>query len=209
MKYVADDWGLSREINDAILQLVSLEMIQRVSVLTTSDHSDFRLDELKDSNIEFSLHLDLTYNRVSSSLRSLALRPPPDLVLCREIERQVTEFERLGFRFEYLEAHEYAHCLPSVAHCVSVLEFDNLRGIRKMIDWRHPLAKAGSAICFQHSYKKFAPLEVLEFVPGKLSKIPMVVHPASSNSFDSRDSWRAKRVKEFRTLIESAALQDC
>lgn len=206
MKYVADDWGLSREINDAILQLISVGLIQRVSVFAAARYTDYRIEELKSSTAEFSLHLDLTNNEVSPSLLALALRPPSDLVLSKAIEKQIDAFQRLGFHFQYLEAHEYAHCIPRVARCIGHMKLDSLAGVRKMVDWRHPLAAFSSAICFRDYYKSFRPLRVVQFFPGKTASLPMVIHPATSDSLDTRDPWRAKRVREFHQVMKLAAL---
>lgn len=63
-RFAADDWGLSRQINEAILALASANMLHSVSILSNGPHLVHRLEELLKAQrrigFTLALHLNLT-----------------------------------------------------------------------------------------------------------------------------------------------------
>ncbi len=204
--FVADDWGLSKPINDSILLLVKCGLVGRVSLIVNAPFTEYLLDELKKYSVDISFHFNLT-SGVKSAHRAVGFR---DLVLGRyersfvsdQFAIQVEVSKQLGLAFSILESHQYIHFIPSIGKLLAPLLLRNkILQIRSQESVLHPTAKLGSFWAFRTNYKEelgFEKIMTAEFLlTSKDTTKLMVIHPASSVSEDTQDPWRFKRYKQF------------
>lgn len=208
--FVADDWGLSKEINDAILYLVNKNLILRVSIMAETQYTNYRLDELLKSGVRTSFHFNLTFGEKMSSLSKIFLTNESKKIE-DQFHQQLNSLKSNGITVDSLESHQYVHCIPSVARLIAPWCKENLLfNIRVHSDRRHLLATCFSYYSFKKIYKLeqgFKPLFTREFQSSSLSNDhPMVIHPATNDSYDVRDTWRKKRVNEFNKIKQSFSL---
>jgi chitin disaccharide deacetylase len=125
----ADDFGLSKAINAAVVELVELGRISAVSCMTLASHSQqgaFALRELRES-VGVGLHFNLTEGEDGWPLSKLMLasfagRLP--LVGVRDrLDRQLDAFEEAFVTPpDFIDGHQHVHMLPGVRRTlVSVL----------------------------------------------------------------------------------------
>jgi predicted glycoside hydrolase/deacetylase ChbG (UPF0249 family) len=143
--YVADDFGLAPEVDQAIRELALRGRVDAVSVLATTGRR-LEVQPLLERGVELGLHFDLTCGRplcaateVPSLLdergRFLSL---PRLMaralgrairaeeVCRELDAQWEYLQQLCLGLHHLDGHQHVHLLVSVFPAV----LGWLRGVR-------------------------------------------------------------------------------
>jgi len=109
MKFIVDDWGLSREINQAVLRLAQRDVLFGVSLLVDSDHCDYLLEELLGfSHIEIGLHLNFTTVFQGKKRFSLPFSKS-------KMESQYDSLLLKTQRVNYIDGHHHVHLWPGIA----------------------------------------------------------------------------------------------
>src|SRR5438067_1188540 len=112
----ADDWGLSPEINDAILELARRKIIARVSIMVRQVSVTYKLKDLLEiPNITHGLHFDLTSTQQKRPLPLLfewlfswgARRKKLKDEVRQELRSQLEKAETLGIKISYFDSHEH------------------------------------------------------------------------------------------------------
>ncbi len=204
--FVADDWGLSKPINEAILQLVKYGLVGRVSLMTNVPNTEYLLDDLKRYPIDISFHFNLT-SGVKSGNKMINFR---DLFFGKFERNFVTDqfssqfqiSKQLGMNFSILESHQYIHLIPKIGKILVPLLVENkILQVRSQESILHPAAKLASVWSFSSNYKEqrgFSKAMTTEYLfYRERSKKLVVIHPANSVSSDGSDPWRKKRYHQF------------
>ncbi|MGK5090083.1 ChbG/HpnK family deacetylase [Bdellovibrionota bacterium FG-2] len=131
-----DDWGISKGVNDGIIELAKRGIVQRASALANGAHLNHRLTELLAiPGFEIGLHLNLTYAR---SLATEEFNPTPFRLLLKwlnpfgdreklkrelaaEFEAQLSTLTTAGIEVRYLDGHHHAHLIPGVLEALAPL----------------------------------------------------------------------------------------
>lgn len=228
--FTADDWGLTPEVNQGILELARAGVIRRISIMARSAHITDGLQELLQvPGVELGLHYDLTYG-ISTPGRVLLKWMSPfsnhdelKKHARAEFTSQLTHLKSLGIPIRYLDGHHHIHLSPGLIDAISDLVRDSgIRCVRCPYDaslWFTPKAilnllslwarRRMNALGFS-SLPCFYP-QVDHFLdPGKfraaLIKNPgseIIVHPARSNDLTQLnipDPYTEGRVLEYRVL---------
>lgn len=204
--FVADDWGLSKPINEAILQLVKFGLVERVSLMTNGPATEYLLKDLKSSPVEISFHFNLTsgvkFGNRAMTFQDLFFGHLEENFVSDQFAIQIQASQRLGVNFSILESHQYVHFIPKIAKILVPLLLENrILQIRSQDSVLHPAAKLGSIWAFRENYKEelgFKKAITTEyFLSSKNSENLAVIHPANSVSTDSTDPWRYKRYRQF------------
>ncbi len=124
-KFVADDYGISKEINQAILDLSRRNIISKISVMP----GDYVIspDTQIAQKVKAGLHVNLTSNIENNGRgKNKETSPLRLFYLCyikREINigqlldiilRQAEFVESKGIRISYLDTHQHVHIIPHV-----------------------------------------------------------------------------------------------
>lgn len=140
--FTADDWGLSKATNDAILSLVRKRVIRCVSVLSTFEFARYRLDELVNQpEVALGLHFNLTDLEKRRSPQSLLLRWMSKDQMFHEWVRgrfreQIHALSQMSIRPQYLDGHEHLHLLPGLIRSIATdCHNAGIQRIRLPIDW--------------------------------------------------------------------------
>ena len=126
----ADDYGLSPEINTAIINLAAKQRISAVSCMVNMPYCDPKplLNRKVHENVSIGLHLDLSEKKSSRDFRHLMLDsflPKKNRNLfTKEITNQITLFEKkFGFLPEFIDGHQHVHQFNHInKSLISVLE---------------------------------------------------------------------------------------
>jgi predicted glycoside hydrolase/deacetylase ChbG (UPF0249 family) len=114
----ADDWGLAREVNDAILELARLGIVKRVSIMANMPHVTYRLHELRELRVETGLHLNLTEGTTGMNRNrlffSLLFRRETRSQVLAAFTEQLSILESFGLDVSYVDGHEHTHLFPHV-----------------------------------------------------------------------------------------------
>ncbi len=150
----ADDWGLSRGVNEGILRLASAGVVGRVSILANAGQPEYRLNELLQlARVELGLHLNLTYGSFEHggsllrhsgpagfSLRWLRAGAGARRIVRRECRRQLFRLRSMGVRPRYVDGHHHVHLIPGVIDAIGpVLREYGIKRVRLPVDpglWR-------------------------------------------------------------------------
>jgi predicted glycoside hydrolase/deacetylase ChbG (UPF0249 family) len=124
-KFIADDYGITNEINQAILELCRRKIISKVSVMP--GHCLIGLDKQQAEKVLTGLHVNLTTNAGYEAQDNNKTSSPVGLFyrcyikrdvnvdLFIEIIRQQVELvESKGIRISYLDTHKHVHIIPKV-----------------------------------------------------------------------------------------------
>lgn len=128
----ADDWGLSRGVNEGILRLAREGVVTRVSILVDAAHAAYRLHELAAiPGVELGLHLNLTHGAFSDG-RLLRHSGPAGFlarwclagrrgrrVVHAEAVRQLARLAGLGVEIRYVDSHHHVHLIPGVVDAIA------------------------------------------------------------------------------------------
>lgn len=122
---IADDFGLGREHDRVILDLIERRRLEGTSVMidggiATADVERLRL--LRDHGAQVGLHLNVTHDfsgkdahrSIGRLLRTcLSGSVPQDIR--QEFQRQTAAFQTIfGFLPDYYDGHQHCHCLPGL-----------------------------------------------------------------------------------------------
>jgi predicted glycoside hydrolase/deacetylase ChbG (UPF0249 family) len=228
--FTADDWGLTPEVNQGILELARAGVIRRVSIMARSAHITDGLNELLQvPGIELGLHFDLTYG-ICSPGHVLAqwISPFTDKHALRkharaEFKAQISKLRSLRIPIHYLDGHHHIHLSPGLLDSISdLIQEEGISCVRCPYDpslWLSPkavlnllslwAAKRLRALGFS-SLPCFYPQNSHFLDPGKfraaLIRNPgseIIVHPARSNDLTRLsipDPYTDGRVLEYRVL---------
>jgi predicted glycoside hydrolase/deacetylase ChbG (UPF0249 family) len=120
----ADDYGMSQEINDAVLELVRLGRLNATSCLVDGPAFEHGAPALKHSGAQAGLHLNFTeklrahdgiYEPVGRLIRACWLRQlDPDTVRS-QIERQLRRYlDVMGRLPDFIDGHQHVHQFPVI-----------------------------------------------------------------------------------------------
>jgi predicted glycoside hydrolase/deacetylase ChbG (UPF0249 family) len=122
---VADDFGLHRGVDEAVLQLVDAKCLQAFGCMTGGRSWRASAETLRNappSQVDIGLHLDLTERPIERRVQPLrsviatAYARRLDLHTIRaEIRAQLNAFEAgLGRAPDYVDGHQHVHQLPGI-----------------------------------------------------------------------------------------------
>ncbi len=150
-RVTADDWGLSRGVNDGIFRLVANGVVNRVSIIANAEHVDYRLADLAAiPGVELGMHLNLTHGRFDHGHALLRHGGPAGFlwrwlrsgnvgprILRTETRRQLLLLREKRIQVSYFDSHHHVHLVPGVIDALSELLHENdLRQVRLPIDMR-------------------------------------------------------------------------
>lgn len=123
-KIVADDYGMSGEINYAISELVTKDIISKVSVMA-NESIKYSVNDIE-KNVEVGLHINLiSYTRGAGITRDKKISPLKLIhLICTKqldinqiidnIKDQLKVLEDRGFKISYLDTHQHTYTIPKV-----------------------------------------------------------------------------------------------
>lgn len=161
MKICADDFGLTENINAAIISLAEMGHIQQCSVMVNGTYSDNDIVRLKNSGIEIGLHYEFNFLRSNYSLRS-------------QYERFIKLFDQMP---THIDSHLHLHCYPILQERF-LQDFINLdaKNVKVRSVKIHPKL-LGSASNFKLLYLKF-----LDYYGQQMQK-KLIKNQISTNEF--------------------------
>jgi len=121
----SDDYGISPEINSAIIQLIIKNKLTKVSVM----YGDFVIPDtrINISNVLTGLHIDFIYRSIYSANKKIVSISPFKLFLnCyfsrnfdklkyyQHIKIQADFIKSKGFKINYIDTHLHVHILPKI-----------------------------------------------------------------------------------------------
>ncbi len=213
-RITADDWGLSRAINDGILELARLGVVKRVSLMGRGAFLEHRLKELRDiPDITLGLHFNLTH-RMLGSPRSLFFQTIKAQVFKKraffdsirtELTEQLDQLEALKVKVSYIDGHHHIHLLPGlINHIATLLKQRGITQVRLPLDKRLWLTKKfplmllcwvakkslkDNGFCsYPCIYPRYRDFESIGHFNTSISRDPhaeIIVHPAKYNDLES------------------------
>jgi predicted glycoside hydrolase/deacetylase ChbG (UPF0249 family) len=228
--FTADDWGLTPEVNQGILDLARAGVIRRVSIMARSAHITQGLSELLQvPGVELGLHFDLTYGICLPGQVLLQwMNPFSDKKALREHARaefkaQISKLRSLQIPIHYLDGHHHIHLSPGLIDAISdLIQSEGISCIRCPYDptlWLTPKAVLNILSLWAANRLKslgfrslpcFYPQNAHFLDPGKLRAAlirnpgsEIIVHPARSNDLirlSIPDPYTDGRVLEYRVL---------
>jgi predicted glycoside hydrolase/deacetylase ChbG (UPF0249 family) len=142
-RIVADDYGMSEEINNAISDLVHRGIVLKVSVMANK-YLEYSINDFG-GKAETGLHVNFTTGMKSSGAKNggkSSLIKLLYLIFTRklnidfildEVEQQYKEVENKGFKICHLDAHQHIHIIPKVLQsliiCARNKNIDSIRCI--------------------------------------------------------------------------------
>jgi predicted glycoside hydrolase/deacetylase ChbG (UPF0249 family) len=223
----ADDWGLSRGVNDGIFDLAQRGVVKRVSIMAGTSSLTYKLSELKAiPGIELGLHFNLTLGKSRSKtllswLLSFGQKRKALIEAARaELMSQIAEVKALGVNLVYLDGHHHMHLLPGfLQNAADILKREGIKTVRLPYDkalWF--TGKFPILVLTLFARKRVGQMGFLsgEFLyplknhfldPARLrAKIAInpdaeiIVHPATDADVHEIDSYNEGRVFEYRAL---------
>jgi len=133
----ADDFGITSNVNLAILNLVKIKSLTEVSCITLTKNFEFDAIKLKEykNDISVGLHLTLTDFKPLSGNKFLIKKNKmfsakdlfskcvfnkiPDIYFLEEINLQIEKFKNiLGFYPDFIDGHQHIHQFPVIRRCL-------------------------------------------------------------------------------------------
>jgi predicted glycoside hydrolase/deacetylase ChbG (UPF0249 family) len=195
----ADDYGLSKQFNKGILELIEKEIVTSTTVMIKRKFINPK-DLLSHKNISIGLHLELS------------LETPR-----KEIENQIKIFRKLFGRFpSHLDGHKYYHLLPGNFSKVLKIAKKYKLPVRSAssVD-RKIMRKAGVKTPDQfiswHPDRKEKLFKDLKNARGKTIELlchPGYFDPKSSSSYNGQRGKELKilKSKHFEKLLKNLGL---
>ncbi len=139
----ADDWGMSRSINEGVLRIARLGHLKYVSVMAGLPQVRYRLEELKrvkgmDLGIHF--HLSLPPSSLGKvflrwGMWRLGLNRKFIRHVREELSRQIAWLKSHGIRPRHFDSHHHVHALPGLLDAVAdILRKEGVRYVRVPCD---------------------------------------------------------------------------
>ena len=210
-QFYIDDWGLSPEINQAVLNLARLGVVAGVSVLVDLPYVNDGLDKLLTfEKIKIGLHFNLTESDThwASFIRNRSL-------IEAEIHRQHEKLMEVSRRIDYIDGHHHIHLLPIVSKYVERFSTSHRIPIRLLDDPSHPGSylltkafrlKARSSDHFVCSYLTPYDLKKNSRLHLKLLRSrtkPLVIHvSAESESKGSASAFESFRRQQYLRILD-------
>ncbi len=227
----ADDWGLSKAINEGILELAREGRLRSASCMANVPYLEHKSRELlafARAGVDLYLHLNFTYGQPltmthASPHKILLLKSALGLLeaheVRREIEAQFDQLLALGFPVVGVNGHHHVHLLPGICGPLQTVMVE--RGIKKLLmldDAGHTPSYLQTRI-FQFlgglkqgiepvrcGYLLSRNLRTQEdfFRKVQSGTLPLLVHPALWNDFAEcgmTDPLRDARVHELKTIV--------
>jgi predicted glycoside hydrolase/deacetylase ChbG (UPF0249 family) len=154
--FAVDDWGFSKEVNEAILVLAKKNLLESVSLLATGPDVEYRLSDLqKHPEVQLHFHFNLTEGPSLSGRSSLTdskgyfhqrqiaffcllfgLFKPEDLLV--EFSLQLNSLEKKDIKLVGFNGHHHIHLFPFCMNLVAPsLQAHNIPLLREMADSSH------------------------------------------------------------------------
>jgi predicted glycoside hydrolase/deacetylase ChbG (UPF0249 family) len=164
----ADDLGMSREVNEAIFDLMARGRVTSASLLANAPATEEAIRTIaKFPRCSFGAHLNITeYEPLCRSANLLGLlddegklRPlPPDFRFTpaalrathQEFKAQIQKLLSNGVRISHLDSHMHVHLRPALFPLIKIVQ--RTYGIRR-IRTRHDLVAAGQHRSWQQKAK--------------------------------------------------------
>lgn len=144
----ADDWGMSRGINEGILDLVERGVVRRVSILAQAPHVKHLLAPLAalsaKGRCSLGLHFSLAhlYTTPGRFLLRQTLWPVDPVWIKSAFRQQMSFLGQLGVSPVYVDGHHHVHVFPRVFSVVATeMRRHRLSHIRVPYDRRLYLSK--------------------------------------------------------------------
>ncbi len=228
----ADDWGLSRAVNEGILELAKRGRLRSASCMANQPYLAHRCDEflaLARKGVGIYLHLNFTYGRPLTMARSIphktlllksALGLLNEAEVSGEIEAQLGRLLALGFPVEGVNGHHHVHLLPGICGPLQTVMLRH--GVKKLLmldDSGHRPSYLQTRV-FRLLGGLKAGIEPVHcgyllardltsqrdfFRKVENGKLPLLVHPALWNDFAEcgvTDPLREARVRELKSIVE-------
>ncbi|MDR3607927.1 MAG: ChbG/HpnK family deacetylase [Oligoflexia bacterium] len=229
-RFTADDWGMSPEVNQGILDLARAGIIHRVSMMARARYLSHQLKELQEiPGLELGLHFDLTFGKARPREVFFAWCGPKrddrmKQATAQELRRQIDILREAGVQPVYLDGHHHIHLVPGIMDAVaSELKSAGIRRVRLPYDpalWlsglfplnilsliaRSRLKRNGfeSFPCFYPRPAHFRDLGKFRASLALHPEAEIIVHPARRDDFLALgipDDYRNERVREYRALL--------
>lgn len=138
---IADDFGLGREHDRVILDLIERRRLDGTSVMIDGEIAAAdveRLRLLRDHGAQIGLHLNVTHDfsgkaahrGIGRLLRTCLSGNVPEGIR-HEFQRQAEAFQAIfGFPPDYYDGHQHCHCLPGFDALAACLPHDTETWIR-------------------------------------------------------------------------------
>ncbi|KAB3529853.1 ChbG/HpnK family deacetylase [Alkaliphilus serpentinus] len=221
----ADDYGISREVNEGIEEAVFYSIITGTSILANGILNN--LGSLKKSNIAFGVHLNLTLGKPMYSeypLEYLVNYNFPKFfrkdgrvqysikeeIIEREFESQIDKVKSI-VNISYLDTHNHIHELSQVFSVVVKLAQKYNLAVRSINEeMTATLRKNGIKCtdrCFLDFYDEGATLDNLLVQLPKIegNVLELVTHIGYSSS-NINDNYNESREKEYNILKSKEAI---
>ncbi len=139
-KFVADDYGMSCDINRAISELARKRIVSKVSVMA-NEAVNFSADEVN-GDAEFGLHFDLTTNITDNGMKQHKNITPVRLFylnyagllnteeIINNIKHQHAVLKSKKFKIAYIDTHQHIHIVPKVLE--SLIAYAKMAGIHSI-----------------------------------------------------------------------------
>lgn len=207
----ADDWGMSRGVNEGILGIARLGHLKHVSVMAGLPHVKWRLKELnRVKGIELGIHFHMTLPPCSLGkcfLKWVRWRFLGDRCFIeharRELTRQIGWLERHGIQPRHFDSHHHVHALPGLLDAVAdILKKEGIRYVRVPCDptvgWSlrrriiYGMGKMMSPAVKRHGFRHLS-----------------LWYPRSRELSSYNDMvWSLNRVHDSEVLVHPAAYDD-
>ncbi|GAB4534038.1 MAG: hypothetical protein Fur0020_00320 [Thermodesulfovibrionia bacterium] len=134
---VADDYGITDDVNSAILELVKKNIVSKVGVMV-NDIIDYSIYDIRNYNREIGLHLNLTsYERGKGINPDKEIAPSKFLyylytnqdenMIIDNIDYQFEFLKRNGFKISYIDTHLHIHIFPKLSRLI--INYAKAKGI--------------------------------------------------------------------------------
>ncbi|RJQ22394.1 MAG: ChbG/HpnK family deacetylase [Nitrospiraceae bacterium] len=194
-KIVADDYGISSDVNKAISDLVSKRIVTKVSVMANESIQYSRTDMGED--VETGFHINLTATTGLFGAGQNEKISPPRLVylifsgklkveqIINTIKDQHEILKIKEFNFTYLDTHHHIHIIPKVLQ--ALVSYANERGIKSI-----------RCISMENRYLLFYFSSLVRY--GFIAQIPKMIVLYLMGSYMKRTLNKA-RIRYRRNLV--------
>lgn len=171
---IADDFGLGREHDKVILDLIERRRLDGTSVMIDGDiaaRDVDRLRQLRSHGVQVGLHLNVTHDFSGKAahrdvgrllLACLSGRLPEGIR--GEFQRQSEKFQTVfGFAPDYYDGHQHCHCLPGLDTVAADLPHDTGTWIRVPV----PATLAGLVLNLRAGGPKVLLIATLALLAGR------------------------------------------
>jgi len=169
LKIIADDYGLSVEINHAISKLVYKNIVSKVSVMA-NELIQYQSSDIKQA--ETGLHIN--YNIPPLKLLYLIYtKRLSDEQIKHSIARQFNFLKERRFKISYLDTHQHVHIIPGLLNLlIMIAKTEGIDSIRCItMSRRHLCFYLYSLIRF--GFLAQVPKMILLYLGGFLMKIKL------------------------------------